>query len=183
MVGGGSAPPYRDKAQEERDWVLQQFKDGEQPLLIATDVAQRGLDIKGVACVINYDCPNTGEGYVHRIGRTGRAGNSGTAYTFVAAEDRRVAPELVRVLKAAPDGASRAAQLAQEARRGSTDQARVSVGRMQTWPTHYLTSLTSMPSSKPIVTLERGCGGRLHHVAHHEPRCFVHASRAASPVC
>ena len=108
---------HGDKSQEERDWVLQQFKDGEQPLLIATDVAQRGLDIKGVACVINYDCPNTGEGYVHRIGRTGRAGNSGTAYTFVAAEDRRVAPELVRVLKGSGQTVPvELAQLAQEAR-------------------------------------------------------------------
>ena len=108
---------HGDKSQEERDWVLQQFKDGEQPLLIATDVAQRGLDIKGVVCVINYDCPNTGEGYVHRIGRTGRAGNSGTAYTFVAAEDRRVAPDLVRVLKGSGQTVpAELAQLAQEAR-------------------------------------------------------------------
>ena len=97
--------------------MLQQFKDGEQPLLIATDVAQRGLDIKGVAHVVNYDCPTTGEGYVHRIGRTGRAGKTGTAYTFVTADDRRVAPELVKVLKGSGQPVpAELAQLAQEAR-------------------------------------------------------------------
>ena len=108
---------HGDKAQEERDWVLQQFKDGDQPLLIATDVAQRGLDIKGVAHVINYDCPTTGEAYVHRIGRTGRAGSSGSAYTFMTADDRRVAPELVKVLKGSKQVVPpELAQLAQEAK-------------------------------------------------------------------
>jgi len=89
---------HGDKSQEERDWVLQEFKDGAQPLLIATDVAQRGLDIKDIRFVVNYDCPDTGEGYVHRIGRTGRAGSSGTAYTFVTPGDRRVSRDLVKVL-------------------------------------------------------------------------------------
>ena len=108
---------HGDKAQEERDWVLQQFKDGEQPLLIATDVAQRGLDIKGVAHVINYDCPTTGEAYVHRIGRTGRAGCAGSAYTLVTAEDKRVSPEIVKVLKGSKQVVPpELAQLAQEAR-------------------------------------------------------------------
>jgi ATP-dependent RNA helicase DDX5/DBP2 len=108
---------HGDKSQEERDWVLQQFKDGEQPLLIATDVAQRGLDIKGVAHVVNYDCPTTGEAYVHRIGRTGRAGSAGSAYTFVTPDDRRVAPELVKVLKGSGQPVpAELAQLAQEAR-------------------------------------------------------------------
>jgi len=90
---------HGDKSQEERDWVLQEFKDGEQPLLIATDVAQRGLDIKEVRYVVNYDCPDTGEGYVHRIGRTGRAGCKGTAYAFVTPGDRRVCCDLVKVLR------------------------------------------------------------------------------------
>ena len=97
--------------------MLQQFKDGEQPLLIATDVAQRGLDIKGVAHVVNYDCPTTGEAYVHRIGRTGRAGSAGSAYTFVTPDDRRVTPELVKVLKGSGQPVpAELAQLAQEAR-------------------------------------------------------------------
>ena len=83
---------HGDKCQEERDWVIEEFKCGEQPLLVATDVAQRGLDIKDVAYVINYDCPTTGEAYVHRIGRTGRAGSTGTAYTLVTPADRNPTP-------------------------------------------------------------------------------------------
>eukprot|EP00965_Chrysotila_dentata_P081785 2700046-Pleurochrysis_carterae.AAC.6 len=90
---------HGDKSQEERDWVLHEFKEGTQPLLIATDVAQRGLDIKEVRFVINYDCPDTGEAYVHRIGRTGRAGDTGTAFTLVTPDDKRVYPDLVKVLR------------------------------------------------------------------------------------
>jgi len=78
-----------DKPQEERDWVLQQFRSAEHPLLVATDVAQRGLDVKGVAAVINVDCPETSEAYVHRIGRTGRAGEVGRAYTLVTPGEKK----------------------------------------------------------------------------------------------
>lgn len=90
---------HGDKAQEERDWVLQEFKEGNQPVLVATDVAQRGLDIPDVRNVINYDCPSSSEGYVHRIGRTGRAGATGSAYTLVTPEDGRVAADIVKVLR------------------------------------------------------------------------------------
>ena len=81
--------------------MLHEFKEGTSPLLVATDVAQRGLDIKDVRVVVNFDCPASGEAYVHRIGRTGRAGSSGSAHTLITAEDARVAPELVRVLRGA----------------------------------------------------------------------------------
>ena len=97
---------HGDKAQEERDWVLHEFKSGRQPLLVATDVAQRGLDIKDVRAVINFDAPSRGEAYVHRIGRTARAGASGSAYTLLTAEDARVAEELVRVLRGAAQDCS-----------------------------------------------------------------------------
>jgi ATP-dependent RNA helicase DDX5/DBP2 len=92
---------HGDKPQDERDWVLEQFKRGDQPLLVATDVAQRGLDIKEVRAVINYDCPETSEAYVHRIGRTGRAGAVGAAYTLVTPEDKSMCPGLVKVLRGA----------------------------------------------------------------------------------
>ena len=91
---------HGDKAQPEREWVLHEFKTGAQPLLVATDVAQRGLDIPQVRCVINYDCPATGEAYVHRIGRSGRAGAHGAARTLLTPDDARVAPDIVRVLRA-----------------------------------------------------------------------------------
>jgi len=90
---------HGDKPQEERDWVLQQFRSAEHPLLVATDVAQRGLDVKGVAAVINVDCPETSEAYVHRIGRTGRAGEVGRAYTLVTPADARMCDDLVQVLR------------------------------------------------------------------------------------
>ena len=66
---------HGDKQQQERDWVLNEFKTGKAKIMIATDVAARGLDVKDITHVINYDMPGALEDYVHRIGRTGRAGN------------------------------------------------------------------------------------------------------------
>ncbi|KAE8700688.1 hypothetical protein F3Y22_tig00110556pilonHSYRG00578 [Hibiscus syriacus] len=76
---------HGDKSQAERDWVLPEFKAGKSPIMTATDVAARGLDVKDVRYVINYDFPGSLEDYVHCIGRTGRAGAKGTAYTFFTA--------------------------------------------------------------------------------------------------
>ncbi|KAJ3036508.1 hypothetical protein HK097_003823, partial [Rhizophlyctis rosea] len=74
---------HGDKDQRERDYALHQFKSGQTPILVATDVAARGLDVKDVQNVINYDFPNNIEDYVHRIGRTARGKDTtGTAYTF-----------------------------------------------------------------------------------------------------
>lgn len=78
---------HSDLPQKIRQRALQQFKDGEIPILIATDIASRGLDIAGVSHVINYDVPQHAEDYVHRIGRTGRAKRSGVAYTLVSSEE------------------------------------------------------------------------------------------------
>lgn len=74
---------HGDLSQPRRDSVLRQFKEGTVELLVATDVAARGLDISGVSHVYNFDMPQDPEGYVHRIGRTGRAGKNGLATTFV----------------------------------------------------------------------------------------------------
>ncbi|GJD08527.1 ATP-dependent RNA helicase DBP2-A [Galdieria sulphuraria] len=92
---------HGDKSQQERDWVLSQFRSGKQPLMVATDVAARGLDIKDVKYVINYDFPHTIEDYVHRIGRTGRAGALGKSHTFFTPDKFRVAKELVNLLREA----------------------------------------------------------------------------------
>ena len=73
---------HGDMTQGARDGVMISFKDGRVPLLVATDVAARGLDISGVSHVINYDVPTSPDVYVHRIGRTGRVGRSGRAITF-----------------------------------------------------------------------------------------------------
>jgi len=90
---------HGDKEQRERDWVLSEFKNGRSPILIATDVASRGLDVKDVGYVINYDFPNNCEDYVHRIGRTGRAGRKGTAFTYFTTENAKAASELVAILQ------------------------------------------------------------------------------------
>lgn len=87
--------------QDARTRALGSFKDGTCPLLVATDVAARGLDIPNVELVINYTFPLTIEDYIHRIGRTGRAGKTGMSYTFFQATDKSHAGELQQVLKQA----------------------------------------------------------------------------------
>ncbi|WP_102275478.1 DEAD/DEAH box helicase [Cytobacillus massiliigabonensis] len=79
---------HGDLSQAKREQVMKQFREAELQLLIATDVAARGLDIDGVTHVINYDIPQDAESYVHRIGRTGRAGMKGLAITFYSSADR-----------------------------------------------------------------------------------------------
>ncbi|KAF7837658.1 DEAD-box ATP-dependent RNA helicase 46 [Senna tora] len=97
----GAAAIHGDKSQGERDWVLNQFRTGKSPVLVATDVAARGLDIKDIRVVINYDFPTGIEDYVHRIGRTGRAGATGVSYTFISEQDWKHAGDLIKVLEGA----------------------------------------------------------------------------------
>jgi ATP-dependent RNA helicase DeaD len=80
---------HGDMSQGQRDGVMIAFKGGRERLLVATDVAARGLDITGVSHVVNYDIPNSPDVYVHRIGRTGRAGESGRAITLITPKQRR----------------------------------------------------------------------------------------------
>jgi ATP-dependent RNA helicase DeaD len=80
---------HGDMTQGQRDGVMIAFKSGRERLLIATDVAARGLDITGVSHVVNYDVPNSPDVYVHRIGRTGRAGDTGRAITLITPRQRR----------------------------------------------------------------------------------------------
>ena len=87
---------HGDMSQGQRDGVMIQFKDHKLPLLVATDVAARGLDIEHVTHVINYDMPNSTEMYVHRIGRTGRVGRTGRAITFATAKQRGEIPRIER---------------------------------------------------------------------------------------
>ncbi|PIO26521.1 hypothetical protein AB205_0121330 [Aquarana catesbeiana] len=92
---------HGDKSQQERDWVLNEFKHGKSPILIATDVASRGLDVEDVKFVINYDYPNSSEDYIHRIGRTARSTNTGTAYTFFTPNNAKQVNDLISVLREA----------------------------------------------------------------------------------
>eukprot|EP00127_Corallochytrium_limacisporum_P001138 Clim_evm1s42 gene=Clim_evmTU1s42 len=92
---------HGDKTQSERDWVLRDFKGGKSRVLIATDVAARGLDVRDITHVINYDLPNNPEDYIHRIGRTARGFDEGTAYAFFTADKSKMAPELIKILREA----------------------------------------------------------------------------------
>uniref|UniRef100_A0AAR2J540 RNA helicase n=1 Tax=Pygocentrus nattereri TaxID=42514 RepID=A0AAR2J540_PYGNA len=92
---------HGDKSQQERDWVLNEFKFGKACILIATDVASRGLDVEDVKFVINYDYPNSSEDYIHRIGRTARSQKTGTAYTFFTPNNMKQANDLISVLREA----------------------------------------------------------------------------------
>ena len=90
---------YRDRYQQQREEALREFKRGEQTVLIATQVAARGLDIADVKQVINYDLPDEIEEYIHRIGRTGRIGNKGKAISFFTrGKDDGLARALVKTL-------------------------------------------------------------------------------------
>jgi len=90
---------HGDKSQEERDWVLKEFKSCQSTLLVATDVAARGLDIDDIKMVVNFVFPNDMESYVHRIGRTGRAGKKGLAVSFfVSLKNGRLAKDLIECL-------------------------------------------------------------------------------------
>ena len=90
---------HGDKSQDERLKALESFKKGEVDLLVCTDVAARGLDIKDVPAVFNFDIPFNAEDYIHRIGRTGRAGAAGLAVSFVAASDVRLVADIEKLIK------------------------------------------------------------------------------------
>ena len=102
MDGFQARAMHGDKSQEERDWVLREFKSCQSTLLVATDVAARGLDVDDIRMVVNFDFPNDMESYIHRIGRTGRAGKKGTAISFFVSEKNgRLAKEMVDILNRA----------------------------------------------------------------------------------
>ncbi|KAI3661485.1 hypothetical protein MP638_007215 [Amoeboaphelidium occidentale] len=87
------------KEQTDRDSTLTNFKSGVFQIMIATSVAARGLDVKECNLVINFDCPNHMEDYVHRVGRTGRAGRKGVAYTFITPDQEKYTPDIVKAMK------------------------------------------------------------------------------------
>jgi superfamily II DNA/RNA helicase len=87
---------HGDMRQRERSQMLQRLRDGKMKVLVATDVAARGIDVPGINLVVNYDAPRQAEDYVHRIGRTGRAGRAGVAVTFLGRDDRHLVRQIER---------------------------------------------------------------------------------------
>lgn len=90
---------HGDKSQEDREKALFNFKNGSMKILIATDIAARGIDIQGVSHVINFELPMEAENYVHRIGRTARAGNSGTAITFCEESEKGILERIQKLIQ------------------------------------------------------------------------------------
>src|SRR5690606_33250091 len=90
---------HGNKSQQARQKALKAFKDGTLKVLVATDIAARGIDIDRLQLVINFDLPNEPETYVHRIGRTGRAGESGRAWSFCDTEEREYLWQISKLIK------------------------------------------------------------------------------------
>ena len=90
---------HGDLSQKERNQIMQNFRDGKLAILVATDVAARGIDVSDVDAVINYDVPSENEHYTHRIGRTGRAKKEGVSYLFYVPEEKKRVQELLRLTR------------------------------------------------------------------------------------
>jgi ATP-dependent RNA helicase RhlE len=98
QAGLGAAAIHGNKSQGQRQRALDSFRSGRTPILVATDIAARGIDVDGVSHVVNYELPNVPEAYVHRIGRTARAGRSGVAVSFVDREERAYLRDIERLI-------------------------------------------------------------------------------------
>ena len=112
---------HGDKSQDERDWVLKEFKSCQSTLLVATDVAARGLDVDDIKMVVNFDFPNDMESYIHRIGRTGRRGKSGKSFSMLSSSQAndKLVEDLIRVLEEAnQEVPEELHQLLEECKRG-----------------------------------------------------------------
>ena len=143
--GRRTAVLHSNRSQNQRQRALDGFRSGEVQLLVATDIASRGLDVETISHVINYDIPGSADDYIHRIGRTGRAERSGDALTLVTNDDRAAVRDIERALgqpipvhtvegfEAAPVAAASATASAGSAGRRGSDAARSSGGRRH-WP-------------------------------------------------
>jgi ATP-dependent RNA helicase RhlE len=98
-AGIGAAAIHSNKSQAARERSLEAFRRGEARVLVATDIAARGIDVDGISHVINFDLPNVAESYVHRVGRTGRAGAAGRAISFCDYEERDLLADIERLLR------------------------------------------------------------------------------------
>jgi len=101
-AGIGAEAIHGNKSQNARQRALQSFKDGDSWVLVATDIAARGIDIDGVTHVVNYELPHEPESYVHRIGRTGRAGAAGIAWSLVDPSERSRLRAVERLIRFSP---------------------------------------------------------------------------------
>src|SRR6185369_12908463 len=96
--GVKAATIHGDRSQNQRNDALRGFQDGYYRVLVATDVASRGIHVEGISHVVNYDLPQVPEDFIHRVGRTGRAGQRGTASTFATRSERHAIADIERTL-------------------------------------------------------------------------------------
>src|SRR6185437_7201132 len=119
LAGNGiaSAAIHGNKSQPQREKALSAFRSGEVPILIATDIAARGIDVSGVSHVVNFELPNVPEQYVHRIGRTARAGADGVAISYCAEDERAYLRDIEKLTRQKIDVAPLPADFVAEAER------------------------------------------------------------------
>ena len=151
--GLSTAAIHGNKSQAARTRSLAEFKNGDIRVLVATDIAARGLDIDQLPHVVNYELPNVPEDYVHRIGRTGRAGNEGTAVSLVSPEELKLLKDIERTIKRKiPQQLMEGYELPEQARPANThpNQARPESARGQSKrPKQRNRPTVEKPGSKP----------------------------------
>jgi ATP-dependent RNA helicase RhlE len=124
-MGFNVAVIHGDRSQSQRNRALDSFQKGKTHILVATDVASRGIHVDDIALVVNYDLPNIPEDFIHRVGRTGRAGNSGVAVTFCTPVERRDLAKFERVLQVKMERVNAPKDLAREERGRPVDTAKL----------------------------------------------------------
>jgi ATP-dependent RNA helicase RhlE len=140
LSGNGipSAAIHGNKSQPQREKALAAFRSGEVPILVATDIAARGIDVSGVSHVINFELPNVAEQYVHRIGRTGRAGAAGVAISYCAEDERAYLRDIEKLTRQKIEVAPLPADFVAEVERiNSTRIAPPTTPRHERRPQHH----------------------------------------------
>ncbi len=148
-LGHGADVIHGDRSQSQRTAALKGFANGRHRVLVATDVAARGIDVNDIAHVVNYDLPNASEDFVHRIGRTGRAGKKGVATTFVMPQERHDARKLERELKIKFEWREADKNIEKEVRNQPVDLASAGMEILQLESRSWKSTDSAAPSAAP----------------------------------
>jgi len=152
---------HGDKSQGERTLTLDAFKSGAIEALVATDVAARGLDIPSMPCVINHELPYNAEDFIHRIGRTGRAGSKGDAIALVDASEKRLLDDIERLMKRKLDVQPLPEDVSSPSSSSSRSSSRSDAPPKMSDPFFYKPyepSITTQPSSGATNVTEKKVG-------------------------
>jgi ATP-dependent RNA helicase DeaD len=178
--GYAAAAINGDVAQAQRERTVNQLKDGKLDILVATDVAARGLDVERISHVVNFDLPIDTESYVHRIGRTGRAGRSGDAISFVTPRERRMLASIEKATRQ-PSPRCRCRAPTTSTRRASPASTTPS-RRRSPRPSASTASATSSTTTSPTTTCPRRMSRRRSPSSHRgDPAAGRGPARAGAP--